>query len=249
MLRSSLVLTISLVWFIYLFPIQSLYSQVSTATPAPAILATATPIPTITPVFASPSPENTPFSGIALEALDRANVRSAPDVESEILGEIVRGERYPVIGRFFRWIQFEFRLGPGWVFEELVIIHGDSAQLPEINLIATPEEVDFALTATLAILTQTPGSLQTATSQAQFIDAPNSAAQNQENLPGLNQLPTFTYPPQFSLEEQTREISLEATPAPLRDSTSLSNELPPILPIALLSALGTLGLLISLIRK
>ncbi|MCY3935901.1 MAG: SH3 domain-containing protein [Anaerolineaceae bacterium] len=249
MLRSIFNLSISFLCFISLYPVQTLLSQVSTATPAPAILATATPIPSITPVFASPSPSSTPFSGIALEALERANVRSAPDVDSEILGEIVRGERYPVIGRFFRWIQFEFRLGPGWVFEELVIIHGDSAQLPEINLIATPEEVDFALTATLAILTQTPGGLQTATSQAQLIDAPNIAAQDRENLSDPSRLPTFTYPPQFVQGEATRQPSLEATPTPLRDATSLPSELPPILPIALLGGLGILGLLISLIRK
>ena len=67
-------------------PSSPLSSQVSTATPAPAILATATPIPTIVPVLATPIPSNTPFVGMQLEALERANVRSAPDVNSERLG-------------------------------------------------------------------------------------------------------------------------------------------------------------------
>lgn len=241
---------ICFVLVVSLLPKAPLFSQVSTATPAPAILVTATLVPSIAPPKPTQSPSNTPFVGIQLEARDRANVRSAPDVASELLGEISSGERYPVLGRFFRWLQFEYRFGPAWVFEELVIIHGDSSQLPEIDLFAPAALPGSDISATLAIVTQTPGGLQTATARAQFIDAPATSPPGRRNADAeKNLLPTFTFPPQFDDENNSNEAILLATPAPISSSAALPNEIPPIIPIAILAGLGFLGLLIAIIRR
>lgn len=248
-MRNSLYFTLLFSVLFVLLPTRPSASQVSTATPAPAILATATPIPTIAPVLATPIPSNTPFVGIQLEALERANVRSAPDVNSERLGEIVSGELYPVLGRFFRWIQFEYRLGPAWVFEELVIIHGDTSQLLEINLLATPEAINNDLIATLAIITQTPGGLQTATSQTQPINAPTTGSSNRIDTESSNILPTFTFPAQFDNSNADNDASLISTPAPFSPASSVASEIPPILPIAVLAGIGILGFLLWIIRR
>ena len=233
-----------------LLSLAPLVAQVSPATPAPAVLATATPLPLIAPLAPSPTPSNTPFAGIQLEARDRANVRAAPDVTSKLLGEIFAGERYPVLGRFFRWLQLEYRFGPAWVFEELVVIHGDPSQLPEIDLFAPASTQDPALSATLAIITQTPGGLQTATAQAQFVEAPASlpSAQNSAgdaNLP----LPTFTFPPQYDDTSESDNLILRPIPAPATSTRAFPSEIPPIFPIAVLAGLGILGLLITTIRR
>ena len=248
-MKNSFHFTLLFFALIMVLPSSPLSSQVSTATPAPAILATATTIPTIVPVLATPIPSNTPFVGIQLEALERANVRSAPDVNSERLGEIVSGEFYPVLGRFFRWIQFEYRLGPAWVFEELVIIHGDASQLSEINLLTTPESIDNDLIATLEIITQTPGGLQTATSQAQLIEAPTTGSSVRIDTDSNNILPTFTFPAQFVNRDDDNDASLISTPAPLSTATSVPSDIPPILPIAVLAGIGILGFLVSIIRR
>ena len=43
---------------------------------------------------------------ITAEAVGQANLRAAPDVNSEQVGEILSGMRYPVIGRseFYPWV-------------------------------------------------------------------------------------------------------------------------------------------------
>ena len=233
-----------------LLPLAPLVAQISPATPAPAILTTATPLPQVEPSGPSSTPSNTPFAGIQLEARDRANLRAAPDVASELLGEIFAGERYPVLGRFFRWLQLEYRFGSAWVFEELVIIHGDSSQLPEIDLFAPAATQDTALFATLAIITQTPGGLQTATARAQFIDAPATLPPAQSSADDTNlPLPTFTFPPQYDELTDSGDTLLPSTPAPATPTGALPSEIPPIIPIALLVGLGILGLLIATIRR
>jgi uncharacterized protein YraI len=74
-------------------------------------------------------------SSVMAEAQIRANLRATTDVGAPLLGEIIAGTRYPVIGRseFYPWIL----LGDpgtqqpiGWVFAELVTIYGDLNTVP-----------------------------------------------------------------------------------------------------------------------
>jgi len=69
-------------------------------------------------------------AGVSAEAQIRANLRTGADVNSALLGEIVSGTRYPVIGRseFYPWLL----LGDpatsqpiGWVFQDLVTVYGN----------------------------------------------------------------------------------------------------------------------------
>src|SRR5215470_20103889 len=74
-------------------------------------------------------------SNVSAEAQIRANLRASTDVNSALLGEIVTGTRYPVIGRseFYPWVL----LGDpstsqpiGWVFQDLVTIYGNVNSVP-----------------------------------------------------------------------------------------------------------------------
>ena len=76
-------------------------AQISIPTPTALVTEDALPTPTWT---ATP----TAIGVILLEALNEANVRAEPDVNSEQLGTIRAGETYPIIGRSFRWLQFRY---------------------------------------------------------------------------------------------------------------------------------------------
>lgn len=74
-------------------------------------------------------------TGVTAEALGQANVRATTDVAAPLLGEIVAGTRYAVIGRseLFPWVLIAdpATLQPiGWVFAELVRIEGDLNTVP-----------------------------------------------------------------------------------------------------------------------
>ncbi len=77
------------------------------------------------------------------EALGQANLRAAPDVAADQVGEIRAGARYPIIGRseLYPW----FLLGDpttgqplGWVFADLVQVQGSLAAVPFSTLTADP---------------------------------------------------------------------------------------------------------------
>ncbi len=74
-------------------------------------------------------------SSVTAEAIGQANVRAAPDVNADLVGEIVSGARYPVIGRndIYPWslIADPTTQQPmGWVFNDLVKFQGDITSVP-----------------------------------------------------------------------------------------------------------------------
>lgn len=69
-------------------------------------------------------------SDVAAEAIQQANLRSAPSVDAMLVGQIASGTRYPIIGRsqFYPW----YVLGDpatqqpiGWVYADLVTVYGN----------------------------------------------------------------------------------------------------------------------------
>lgn len=74
-------------------------------------------------------------NGVRATAQDRVNMRSDPNLDGAILGEMEVGLAYPVIGRseFFPWVLLgnPSTLQPiGWVFEDIVVIEGNLQSVP-----------------------------------------------------------------------------------------------------------------------
>jgi uncharacterized protein YgiM (DUF1202 family) len=72
---------------------------------------------------------------ITAEAVGQANLRAAPSVEAELVGQITSGTRYLVIGRdeFFPWLLLAdsgTRQPIGWVFQDLVNVQGSAPASP-----------------------------------------------------------------------------------------------------------------------
>lgn len=230
-------------------------AQVPTETPAELNLQ---PIQQPTADFAQATATRTPTPvGIALlEAREFANVRAEPSTDAAQLGTIRVGETYNVIGRYVSWIQFEYRDSPtgrGWVFGELVNLSGNVDNIPEIDPFSSSSAVDeasFGATSTQTILTQTPGGVLTATVAAQQQSQVGAATATPLGISGI--LPTFTYPPGMvaiaptaGVAETTDDAGAPQTPAP----TTTSTDVPPLVPIVILGAVGLLGLVISSFRR
>jgi hypothetical protein len=235
---------------------------VVSATPASIILPSPLPLITENAPTATLAATATPPVQALLEALSEANVRAQPDPDSERLGTIRAGELYTVIGRYFRWYQFRYEQSPsgtGWVFDELVRITGDESTIIDLNEQAVPttDTTAAAATATIEVITQTPGGILTATAQGQSIQLPSQGNSSDGVNPPLESgiltavLPTFTYPPDIPLTPPDNAfrvgVDLEITP-----TTAFSNvgflttqSVPPILPIVILGGLGMLGLLLA----
>jgi len=228
---------------------------------------TATPvridIPTLPPpvieVIESPVITRTPTpSSVMLEAKASAgevNVRAEPDIESERLGTIRAGEFYPVLGRYFRWIQFQFSTSPtgsAWVFDELVDIIGDVNAIPDLSQEALPttDPMVAAATQTQEIVTQTPGGILTSTAESRLLPAPgqDNLQANRAETAGNVALPTFTFPPD-SVAAAPTEVTVVPTTSPDTPPLNVPTDVPPILPIVLLGAGGLLGLAVSSLRR
>jgi uncharacterized protein YraI len=74
-------------------------------------------------------------TGVSATAQDRVNMRSDPNIDGAILGEMEVGLAYPVIGRseFFPWVLLgnPTTLQPiGWVFRDIVTIEGNAQGVP-----------------------------------------------------------------------------------------------------------------------
>lgn len=74
-------------------------------------------------------------TGVTAEAIIRANLRATTSTDAPLVGEIVSGTTYPVIGRSerFPWLLLAdpVTLQPiGWVFAELVTVRGDISIVP-----------------------------------------------------------------------------------------------------------------------
>jgi hypothetical protein len=230
-----------------------------TATPARINLATPTFPPTLHLVTETPTRTPTPIGLVVLEAITEANVRAEPDPESERLGTIRIGEIYTVRGRYFRWIQFQYDPSPngrGWVFDELVTITGDLSSIPDLAEQAAPtvDPALLAITQTLEVVTLTPGGVLTATANARVIPAPVTVdtsiiAESTANVSNPLVLPTFTYPPEVSRGTVNESAQTQPTTTPGSQEGEPINNVPPIVPIFALGAIGILGLLVSSIRR
>lgn len=230
-----------------------------TATPARINLSTATPLPNVPLLTETPTRTPTPIGLVVLEAITEANVRAEPDPESERLGTIRAGEIYPVLGRYFRWLQFQYDPSPngrGWVFDELVTLTGDQTTIRDLAAqdVPTVDPVVLGITQTLEGITLTPGGILTATAVAGVIPGPEIIGngvtlENAQQPGGVMALPTFTYPPN-ALRPDTRGFAAtQPTSSPNGLATESAEGLPPIAPIVVLGGLGLLGLLVSSVRR
>ncbi len=211
--------------------------ELPTASPTSAELETSTP--TRTPTLPGPA---------LAEALEgETNVRAAPDIEAERLGQIVPGELYPVLGRAAGtlWLKIQYPgspTGTAWVFEQVVELTGNVDEIPELEVQAGPtiDAGAVAGTQTIEAIALTPGALATATAEAIIF----GAALDGSPLPPTETqgpLPTYTFPP--TLAPQSTAASGTGI------MTDTAGGLPPIVPILALAGLGSLGLLISLLRR
>jgi hypothetical protein len=96
-------------------------------------------------------------TGVSAEAQVRANLRATADVNSALLGEIVYGTRYSVIGRseFYPWLLLANPTNQqplGWVFQDLVTIYGNVNVVPVSSLTVSSSQPTptFAPPSTLA---------------------------------------------------------------------------------------------------
>ncbi len=97
----------------------------------------ATETPTVTP---SPTPDDSATATVITRAL---RVRQEPTVNSPLVGDIVNGESFPVIGRSSdgMWLELElpqFDFGRGWVSVDLVTMRGDITDLPIVKIPTPP---------------------------------------------------------------------------------------------------------------
>lgn len=235
--------------------------------PTPVRIVIPTAGPTTAPANATPTLTRTPtpLGPVVLEAKTEANVRSQPDPNSELLGTIRAGDVYPIIGRYFRWLQFQFPTSPsgtGWVFEELVTVIGDATAIRDLTVEAAPtaDETALAQTATFEFLTQIPGGVLTATASARIIIIPTQPGVLEATTPDpsqenpVNVLPTFTWPPDQALA-LAGTLPVAGSTASLDESQSLDislsvpDRIPPIVLILALGGAGVLGLVISTLRR
>jgi beta-lactamase class A/uncharacterized protein YraI len=88
-------------------------------------------------------------TGVTAEAIGQANLRASTDVQSDLVGQIASGTRYPVLGRseFYPWLLLGDAATSqpiGWVFAELVTVQGSVNSLPFSTLIVDPQAVPTA---------------------------------------------------------------------------------------------------------
>jgi len=241
--------------------------QQSNVSATPASIVLPSPLPLMTQAATTPTStySPSPIAPVLLEALTEANVRAEPDPESELLGTIRAGDVYAVIGRYFRWYQFQFdesRSGTGWVFDELVTITGDETAILDLSENAVPTADNTALAATnmAEAITQTPGGILTATAGALVIPFPVETSSTNDSLnfqqsSAAAALPTFTYPPDVPAipPDSAFQVGtvLAATPTLTSSNLSLSSGegVPPILPILVLGGAGLLGLAVTVSRR
>lgn len=239
----------------------TVWAQALSPTPDRIVIPTAA-APTLPPAVQSTDlPTFTPTSEgqVQLEAKEGAgdvNVRREPDPDSDVVGTISFGERYTVLGRYYRWLQLRFEPSPNrtaYVFDELVNIIGDPAQISDITEVTpTPNNPFLEATATFEALLQSPDGVLTITANAREIAPPGSTpnpAEDGESSGIVGVLPTFTYPPNVVAQMPTQAPAVTATPDPARISLTVSDGVAPVAPIVILGTLGVVGMLISLILR
>ncbi len=245
-------------------------TNAQTATPAQIQLPTTVPQPDVQAVattevapsnITGATPTPTQSGLIFVEAISEVNARSSPEIgDDNQVGVIRPGERYIVLGRYFQWIQFQFELSPtgrAWVFRDLVNIVGNEALIEELDLFAEPtaDPRIVAATETQAFVLSQPGGALTVTAQSRIIafpgvNAPDGEAANSSGSQATV-LPTFTFPPNIVAIAPTPEADVNLTTSTEDEglALSVSEGVPPIVPIVLLGGVGALGLLITAMRR
>ena len=213
------------------------------ATPAPARLVTRAPepvagqAPTITPSF---TPTELPGASLqALQSAGNVNVRALPDIESELLGTIAHGTLYPAVRRYYRWYELRFNLSPNgraWVYGDLVTIEGDPSQIETVDNLEAVVNAAFANAGAVDDADQSGVNPRTV-AIATLAEDEGRALEVVDATP----LPTFTPPP-------TRSPSVDQLDVVDANEQRLLN-LPSLVPILALAGLGSLGLLISFLRR
>ncbi len=118
--------------------------QIRESQPARAFRATATPVPTQTPV-ASPTP-----TGYHLIIQSRyQNVRSGPGTDYAVIGQAVQGAQLRVIGRSqdSRWLVVDYRGQYGWVAAWIVETFGTHNLVPIVQPPLTPTPIATSIPA------------------------------------------------------------------------------------------------------
>lgn len=251
MMYRQLAVVVSVLVALMLLMGSAVTAQVPTPTPAVINLSAIAPAPPeVESALDTPTRTPTPPTLAILEAREIANVRAEPSTEAAQLGTIRAGEFYNVIGRYVRWLQFEYPASPngrGWVYDELVTITGDDSTIPEIDLAAQPTSDPLldAFTQTQAIVTLTPGGVLTSTVIARsgiIATAANETATRQF-------LPTFTYPPEMVAIAPTAGQIETAEPQGVVEILSENADVPPLVPILVLGGVGLVGLALSALRR
>jgi hypothetical protein len=221
----------------------------STATPVSVSLPQST-VPSVTP---SQSTTGVPVTseafpqGVLLEAREGAgevNVREDPDPDARMVGAIRTGTQYPVIARYFRWIQFEFPVSPtstGWVFDELVTLVGDEAIIPEYE----PGTAESTVTDDLSGQTQE----SYATGTLRELTAPVATSEvTAQQVQSVAVLPTYTYPAGLAQMYQDTRTTQPAT-EPVNERNSQPPPIAPGVPIVIMVGAGLIILSIQLNRQ
>ena len=221
-----------------------------TSTPISASLVTPTPqdlqlAPTLTPL-----PTATPPGPAVLQARESAgnvNVRQAPDTNSALLGTISFGDWHPLLRRYYLWYELRYDPSPSgraWVFSELVELDGELSEVIEITDFA-----DIADTGQdLAAPDDGGGTVDDAGDARVLILSPGADEQvARETGQPATPLPTFTYAPDQPAFAPTLAASVDGGDGSGRVALPLT-EVPPIVPILALAALGAVGWLISWLR-
>ena len=212
------------------------------ATPLRASLVTPTPEDAAArPPTVAPSYTPTPLPAARLQALPSAgevNVRALPDIESELLGTIAHGSLYPVVRRYYRWYELRFDASPAgraWVYGDLVAIEGDSSL---IEVIDNLDEVAFAGGFDASGADEAAGG----SANPRTVEIATLALDEARALEVVDAtpLPTYTPPP-------TRSPFVDPLAA-ADGSDARPLNLPSLVPILVMAGLGSLGLLISLLR-
>ena len=232
------------------------------ATPASITLPSPLPLITQEQIISTATYTPSPPGSALLEAITEANVRAEPDPESERLGTIRSGEVYNVIGRYYRWFQFQYNQSPsgtGWVFDELVNIAGDESRIIDLseNTLPTADNTALAGTSTMEAITLTPGGILTATAAQVPVQPGNAPEGVSGSQPAgtIQILPTFTYPPEVALvppeNAYSSSVVLNATPTLIPNSIafSISDGVPPLVPILILGGVGLLGLFVTSYKR
>jgi hypothetical protein len=201
---------------------------------------------------ATATPSHTPTAPVVLiEAVGEANLRSGPGLDFDVIGTISAGDPVRVVGRSpnFPWYVVEWPGGPGdvaWVFDELVIVHGDITTQPIYPdpVAPTVDPTQAAIQATATVLLQTPGAAETATATALF--EPTGVFTSTPGAEGIPGAESDSPPPQFTAPAPDGSAN---GVSPVRDPTASGATIPPAMVIITLGGLGILALIVSVLRR